>query len=129
MEIDQHLEMRIDESSGDLLQSTFLETEISDQARKRPPSTPIASEYRSKAQKISKEIRHADFANTKNSETGNSYFAIETAIDALQAIPDIDEEVLLDGCDLFEDERKAETFLALDATLRKKWLLRKLGRS
>lgn len=56
----------------------------------------------------------------------NNYKAVEGAIDALQAIPDIDDELMLDACDLLEDERKAKTFLALDATLRKKWLLRKL---
>lgn len=53
-------------------------------------------------------------------------YTIEGAISALQEIPDIDDDVLLDGCDLLEDERKARTFLALDAPLRKKWLLRKL---
>lgn len=61
-----------------------------------------------------------------NKEAGKNYSAIESAIEALQEIPDIDDELLLDGCDLLEDERKAKTFLALDVNLRKKWLLRKL---
>ncbi|XP_030544450.1 L10-interacting MYB domain-containing protein isoform X3 [Rhodamnia argentea] len=53
-------------------------------------------------------------------------YTIEGAISALQEIPDIDDDILLDACDLLEEERKARTFLALDAPLRKKWLLRKL---
>lgn len=53
-------------------------------------------------------------------------YTIEGAISALQKIPDIEDNVLLDACDLLEDERKARTFLALNAPLRKKWLLRKL---
>ncbi|KAI8019643.1 L10-interacting MYB domain-containing protein [Camellia lanceoleosa] len=56
------------------------------------------------------------------------YDSIAKAIDALQAISDIDDELLLDGYDLLEDERKAKAFLALDVNHRKKWLLRKLGR-
>ncbi|XP_038897696.1 uncharacterized protein LOC120085651 isoform X1 [Benincasa hispida] len=61
-----------------------------------------------------------------NMKQHHNYKAVEGAIDALQAIPDIDDELMLDACDLLEDERKAKTFVALDATLRKKWLLRKL---
>ncbi|ESQ37880.1 hypothetical protein EUTSA_v10028655mg [Eutrema salsugineum] len=52
--------------------------------------------------------------------------AIEDAVVAIQALPDMDEELILDACDLLEDELKAKTFLALDVKLRKKWLLRKL---
>ncbi|KAF6171154.1 hypothetical protein GIB67_035111 [Kingdonia uniflora] len=52
--------------------------------------------------------------------------SIEGAIDALQAIPNLDEELLLDACDFLEDEKKAKMFLVLDAKFRKKWLMRKL---
>ncbi|KAL0330883.1 UNVERIFIED_CONTAM: hypothetical protein Sangu_1633800 [Sesamum angustifolium] len=124
MELDLHpIDMKIDKYSGDL-PVTFLETEIYDQARKRTASTSLES--CNKAQKTGITSMVTELVNK---EAGNKYFAIESAIDALQSLPDIDDELLLDGCDLLEDERKAKTFLALDATIRKKWLLRKLGRS
>ncbi|KAM7459599.1 hypothetical protein LguiA_036593 [Lonicera macranthoides] len=111
------------------------ETEKSDGRKKRPIMTPSPSSRSSKVQKNGTEdIRDAftDVANVVsklvNKKTDKNYIAIERAIDALQAIPDIDDDLLLDACDLLEDERKAKTFLALDASLRKKWLLRKLGR-
>ncbi|CAA7054193.1 unnamed protein product [Microthlaspi erraticum] len=59
-------------------------------------------------------------------ETETKTIAIEDAVEAIQALPDMDEELILDACDLLEDEIKAKTFLALDVKLRKKWLLRKL---
>ncbi|XP_062112380.1 L10-interacting MYB domain-containing protein-like isoform X2 [Humulus lupulus] len=52
--------------------------------------------------------------------------SIEHVIGVLQSIPDVDDDLLLDACDLLEDEKRARIFLALDSTLRKKWLIRKL---
>ncbi|KAJ7973018.1 L10-interacting MYB domain-containing protein [Quillaja saponaria] len=52
--------------------------------------------------------------------------SIETVIEAVQALPDMDEDLVLDACDFLEDDNKAKTFLALDVKLRKKWLRRKL---
>lgn len=52
--------------------------------------------------------------------------SIENVIKAVQDLPEMDEELVLDACDLLEDEMKAKTFMALDVKLRKKWLLRKL---
>lgn len=51
---------------------------------------------------------------------------IENVIEAVQALPDMDEDLVLDACDLLEDEKKSKTFMALDVKLRRKWLLRKL---
>ncbi|XP_015891980.3 L10-interacting MYB domain-containing protein [Ziziphus jujuba] len=59
----------------------------------------------------------------KNDENSIS---IENVIQAVQALKDMDEDLVLDACDFLEDEKKAKTFMALDVTLRKKWLLRKL---
>lgn len=55
-----------------------------------------------------------------------SSILMEDVVDVLQAMPDMDDDLLLDACDFLEDEKKGRMFLALDASLRKKWLLRKL---
>ncbi|KAK3211167.1 hypothetical protein Dsin_015873 [Dipteronia sinensis] len=68
------------------------------------------------------EMAAGDVSQKEN----KSRIALESAIDALQAIPELDDELLLDAYDLLEDEKKAKTFMALDFTLGKKWLLRKL---
>lgn len=62
--------------------------------------------------------------STKKSDDNS--VAIETVIEAVQALPDMDDDLVLDACDFLEDEKKAKTFLALDVKLRKKWLIRKL---
>ncbi|XP_020536605.1 uncharacterized protein LOC105637536 isoform X2 [Jatropha curcas] len=106
--------------------------EISNQQRKRASTTPSDHENANKVQKTGKDMQRAlpevadAFTKLVSKKESKNNGTIENAIDALQAIPDIDEELLLDGCDLLEDDKKAKTFLALDASLRKKWLLRKL---
>lgn len=52
--------------------------------------------------------------------------SLESALNALQAMPDMDEELIMDACDLLEDNKKAKIFLTLDVNMRKKWLVRKL---
>ncbi|XP_031100307.1 L10-interacting MYB domain-containing protein [Ipomoea triloba] len=61
----------------------------------------------------------------KEDESSNSV-SIEHVVKAIQALPDMDEDLVLDACDFLEDEKRAKTFLALDFKLRKKWLIRKL---
>lgn len=56
----------------------------------------------------------------------SSSISIENVIEAIQSLPHMDEDLILDACDFLEDEMKAKTFMALDVKLRKKWLLRKL---
>ncbi|XP_017420008.1 uncharacterized protein LOC108330061 isoform X2 [Vigna angularis] len=70
------------------------------------------------------EMASAVKALMNKRENSNSSF--EDALSVLQAMPDIDEELVMDASDLLEDETKAKIFLALDTSLRKKWLLRKL---
>ncbi|XP_019447823.1 PREDICTED: L10-interacting MYB domain-containing protein-like [Lupinus angustifolius] len=52
--------------------------------------------------------------------------SFESAVNALLELKDMDEDVVMEACDLLEDDKKAMTFLALDVSMRKKWLLKKL---
>lgn len=65
-------------------------------------------------------------ADKRREDENLNCFAIENVIEAIQALPDMDEDLVLDACDFLEDEKKAKTFLALDDKLRRKWLIRKL---
>ncbi|TYJ21214.1 hypothetical protein E1A91_A08G049800v1 [Gossypium mustelinum] len=79
----------------------------------------MASALREMASAVSSLTEKKDDGNTNS-------IPIENVITAVQALPDMDEDLILDACDLLEDEIKAKTFMALDVKLRKKWLLRKL---
>ncbi|TYH05001.1 hypothetical protein ES288_A08G050200v1 [Gossypium darwinii] len=78
----------------------------------------MASALREMASVVSSLAEKKDDGNTNS-------IPIENVITAVQALPDMDEDLILDACDLLEDEIKAKTFMALDVKLRKKWLLRK----
>ncbi|KAJ8751788.1 hypothetical protein K2173_025974 [Erythroxylum novogranatense] len=101
---------------------------VSDQHRKRPTMAPSGTKCHSKLQKIGLEMQRSipGIAEAVTTFVNGNGVVLESTIGALQALPDIDDDLLLDACDFLEDEKKAKTFLALDASLRKKWLLRKL---
>ncbi|XP_057959471.1 uncharacterized protein LOC131151960 isoform X2 [Malania oleifera] len=134
------LEMETDHKAADMevdgisaaLQSSDGDVEITNLRKKRQatPTTLANSRKVHKPSKVGMPKALTEMAGVvsslANKKDDKNFNSIENAIDALQAIPDIDDELLLDACDLLEDDRKAKTFLALDATLRKKWLLRKL---
>ncbi|XP_042491122.1 uncharacterized protein LOC122070941 isoform X2 [Macadamia integrifolia] len=106
--------------------------DTSDQKNKRQSVMPTSSQSCWKVQRTGEGMidalsEMADVVTSlKNREENKNFVSIENVISELQAVPDIDDELLLDACDLLEDEKKAKTFLALDVSLRKKWLLRKL---
>ena len=73
-----------------------------------------------------REMATAVSSLTEKDDGNSNFISIENVITVVQALPDMDEDLILDACDFLEDEIKAKTFLALDIKLRKKWLLRKL---
>uniref|UniRef100_A0A5B6YGW0 Myb/SANT-like domain-containing protein n=1 Tax=Davidia involucrata TaxID=16924 RepID=A0A5B6YGW0_DAVIN len=105
------------------LQSPGKDITISNQRKKRRSATPLPFACSRKVKKTSKEgLQEAGRSNTQ----GKIYSSIESIVDALQAIPDMDDELFLDACDLLEDEKKAKAFVKMDIPHRKKWLSRKL---
>ncbi|XP_043716748.1 uncharacterized protein LOC122664817 isoform X2 [Telopea speciosissima] len=107
--------------------------EISNQRNKRPLALPSTLEHSRKMQRLSDQsmvdaLREMAIAVTSlaNKRENGSSNTLENVVNALKATPDVDEDLFLDACDLLEDEQKAKMFLALDATIRKKWLMRKL---
>ena len=104
---------------------------ISEQKRLQP-DMPQTFQLSKKARRLHggmadvvREMAVAVTSLTKKQKQENS-ISTEDVIDVLQAIPDMDDDLLLDAYDLLEDEKRARMFLALDAPLRKKWLMRKL---
>lgn len=98
---------------------------LENQSNSSPPKKPrgdedgMASALREMATAVS------SLSDKRKDENSNSN-SIEKVIEAIQSLPEMDEDLVLDACDLLEDELKAKTFMALDVKLRKKWLLRKL---
>jgi hypothetical protein len=130
MEINTNtLGMGIDDLIGDM-QSPAMEFEISCQRRKRKSATLSTSACVQKVQRTIKEgIQEPCVIKTYlGTEEDKDYSSIECIVAALQTVPDMDDELFLEACELLEDERKAKMFVAMDITARRKWLLKKLRR-
>lgn len=106
---------------------------LADQTHKHqlenPSSSTHSKKLRTKDEGVASAIREmatavSSLADKRKDEDDS--VPIECVIEAIQALPDMDDELVLDACDFLEDEKKAKTFLALDIKLRKKWLIRKL---
>ncbi|XWS42424.1 hypothetical protein CRYUN_Cryun16bG0013100 [Craigia yunnanensis] len=129
-EIDKDtLDMGFNDIFGDL-QSLAAEFEIPDQRKRR--KSDASSRFASrKAPKPNQEILHAFdekpvMVKTSFNNEDHYYSSIESIVDALQAIPGMDDVLFLDASKLLEDEKNAQMFVAMDVTQRRKWLLRKL---
>ncbi|KAK7278757.1 hypothetical protein RJT34_23793 [Clitoria ternatea] len=98
------------------------------QPRMPPPTSNESKKARNHDEGMAAALKHMAVAVTSLTKKPKKEdkFSLDTAISMLQAIPDLDDDLILDACDFLEDERRARMFLALDAHLRKKWLLRKL---
>ncbi|GAV63187.1 Myb_DNA-bind_3 domain-containing protein [Cephalotus follicularis] len=134
--VDVKMEMgNIDSVFGDLL-SPAREFEISSQTRKRKSATKSTSAaYSRKVQRpFEDEMQEAfderpGFGKTLGNNAENEdHNCIETVVDALQAIPDMDDVLFLEACKLLVDDKIVEMFLAMDVNRRRKWLLKRLHR-
>ncbi|XP_061365263.1 uncharacterized protein LOC133308635 [Gastrolobium bilobum] len=118
--------MDINGTCGNLAMSG--QTKLTHRVKRRPSTMP--SDFRPPKKELRIKEAMSEMATAvkalMNKKEKNTNKSFENALSALQAMPDIDEELVMDACDLLEDERKAKIFLALDISLRKKWLLRKL---
>ncbi|KAK3020560.1 hypothetical protein RJ639_046910 [Escallonia herrerae] len=107
---------------------------VADQKNKRQSENQSSSAHskksRSKQEGMASALQEmatavSSLADDRKDDNSNST-AIENVIEAIQALPDMGDDLVLDSCDFLEDEKKAKTFMALDVKLRKKWLIRKL---
>ncbi|XP_015570640.2 uncharacterized protein LOC8285537 isoform X2 [Ricinus communis] len=117
---------------GDALYRTE-EFEISDHRKKRKTIATSTSAAHRKVQRQNMEdpevlARKAHMIKTSGSKEEKEEVSIEAIVNALQTIPDMDDELFLEACQLLEDEKKAKVFVAMDVNQRRKWLYRKLHR-
>ncbi|XP_057424498.1 uncharacterized protein LOC130718063 isoform X2 [Lotus japonicus] len=101
------------------LQSSAREFKISNGRKRRKSEAALTSSNARKVQKTSLGEMQEDL----EVQNDNS---IESIVAALQTVPDLDDELFLEACLLLEDERKADMFVAMDSTARRRWLLKQL---
>ncbi|EOY11394.1 Uncharacterized protein TCM_026587 isoform 1 [Theobroma cacao] len=108
------------------------EFELPDQRKRQKTDASSISASR-KAQRPNQELLHAFderpiMVKSSFKNEDQFYGSIESIVDALQAIPGMDDVLFLDASKLLEDEKNAQKFVAMDVNQRRRWLLRKLRR-
>ncbi|KAH6768903.1 hypothetical protein C2S51_014239 [Perilla frutescens var. frutescens] len=115
-----------------------LNTSATHQSSKRQPDLPPIAGSSKKPRRENEGGVHtvqematgvSSLADKRREDEDVNTVPVELVVAAIQALPEMDEELVLDACDFLEDSKKAKTFLALDVKLRKKWLVRKLRNS
>ena len=127
MEINTNtLGMGIDDIIGDT-QSRAMEFDISHLRRKRKSAPLSTSACIQKVRRtMKKETQEAVYGKPcvvktyLGPEEDKDYSSIECIVAALQTVPDMDDEIFLEACELLEDERKAKMFMAMDVIAQRK---------
>ncbi|XAR52575.1 hypothetical protein NMG60_11020718 [Bertholletia excelsa] len=119
---DNALDMGVDGIFGAPPPSPARDIEVSSGRKRHQPTLPLTS---TRGRKIKKTCKDSQEVGTSYTVEKN-FSSIESIVDALQTVPDMDDELFFDACDLLEDERKARAFVKMDIPRRKKWLLRNL---
>ncbi|CAK9321864.1 unnamed protein product [Citrullus colocynthis] len=93
-------------------------------------SSLVNFEHRKRQKKRSEELEEAmdvDVENPSLDNDASNFISINgTDIQAVQALPDIDEDLLFEAFDFLEKGKNATIFIAMEAKLRSKWLRKKL---
>lgn len=114
------------------LQSRTMDYETSIQRKKRKPTASSTSASKRVQRTIKEEVQETldEKPHRVNGFVGNEEdkdcCSIERIVDALETVPDMNDELFLEASQILEDERKAKMFVAMDVTARQKWLFRKL---
>lgn len=92
-------------------------------------SSLVNFEHRKRQKKRSEELEEAMDVDVEDPSLDNdatNFISIGAAIQAVQALPDIDEDLLFEAFDFLEKGKNAAIFIAMEAKLRSKWLRKKL---
>ncbi|KAK6231966.1 hypothetical protein SCA6_002039 [Theobroma cacao] len=125
------INIKVAKKVHDKVPAPIVGSKLQEQQNKHQSQMPRTSHQpkrsRSEEDAMANAVREMAFVVTSiKRKKENENAPTRRVIEELQAIPGIDDDLLLDACDFLEDDRRARMFLALDASLRKKWLMRKL---